>query len=377
MIDQKVIQQLKRQLKELQGYNTREKESDEVGNKERNRVYVGNNSVRVVIDRRIRIISNADSNNPRRVYIPQKKQAKRGKIRVFSRRSRARMAQNLLNVKSEIISMITLTTKSNLQDAQESKGQLKEWLTRMKMDRVQGVKGSSWQRNDKIGGYFWIMEFQKRGAIHYHVFSDKIVCEDDAVYNWLVASDQLGDKDSRKYACKVKVAHGDSWGNNRAAAISYAIKYGLKNEQKKGHQEYNGRFWGRNKEWESQEVLITDYNFMVRMIKNLIRAIIRREKANRRYSGGLYIIIRDEMRGGVYRAISRILRRYGGMSNDAVEKLKNGERIGEKDGKKFNMEVDTCDCDRNGTRRSAPSSLTFEGNFRKGIGNDIVPSVGL
>lgn len=81
----------------------------------------------------------------------------RGKVSVFSRKSRKRLLEKLARTKDTKMPRIflTLTYQSNMTDPQKGKHHLRAFLERV---RRLFPKASA----------FWRLEFQKRGAVHFH-----------------------------------------------------------------------------------------------------------------------------------------------------------------------------------------------------------------
>lgn len=110
--------------------------------------------------------------------------------------------------------------------------------------------------------YFWFLEFQRRGAIHFHVFTSRleVTCFDRAQNaNLWVRS--IGYAPSRHYSvmaarkerdladdCYSVHAHPTAWEVIREpqGALRYAAKYAFKQGQKDVPPTYSnvGRFWG-------------------------------------------------------------------------------------------------------------------------------------
>lgn len=86
---------------------------------------------------------------------------------------------------------------------------------------------------------FWFLEFQKRGAPHFHLFTDKPVSKEDLSKKWyqVVGS---GDEKHLKAGTQIQRIRKPH------AVAAYAAKYATKKEQKEVPEGYSnvGRFWG-------------------------------------------------------------------------------------------------------------------------------------
>lgn len=180
---------------------------------------------------------------------------KRSKITRLSRQSLRRMKLHFRNMPDPAY-MITLTYPSVWQnDGYEVKRHftaIKKWLIR------HGVTGGA-----------WFLEFQKRGAPHFHIFVNNSVLPEDLAAAWVrVLHPWITRLDSREAAEGLQKAYHWHVGGvlvgkskdgrvctNRSciepvrvkhAAAAYATSYAAKAEQKKVPESYRnvGRFWG-------------------------------------------------------------------------------------------------------------------------------------
>ena len=92
---------------------------------------------------------------PDRSIMPKKKQ-KRGVIKSFSRGSKTRLKKVLHKLKKQNLLFVTLTYENNQTNNSISKSDLDNFSRAIS------------KRNKKIW-FIWKMEYQKRGAIHYHL----------------------------------------------------------------------------------------------------------------------------------------------------------------------------------------------------------------
>lgn len=164
--------------------------------------------------------------------------ATRGEVRQFSDVSRRRLSW--IYAQGPWVSMITLTYHNDFPDPVEGKRQLGRWLEGLTR---RGIR------------YLWVLEWQRRGVPHYHVwldhsFADCPLSEDKIrqhswrplMESWLRISGQDSDDAARSFSLHQR-SYVD-WeirvGNN------YAAKYAEKQQQKglpPGVETY-GRWWG-------------------------------------------------------------------------------------------------------------------------------------
>lgn len=187
----------------------------------------------------------------------------RGRVTGFSRQSRDRMIFAFRNMPKPKI-MLTLTYPGAFPvDGKKVKRDLdsfRKWLAR------RGVLSA------------WFLEFQERGAPHFHIFISLPVKKEKLSLAWyrIVGS---GDEKHLRAGTKVE------WLRNPNAAGIYASKYGAKAEQKEVPEEYKnvGRFWGMSRKLKPEPVLyIAEVG---KAIYPVIRAIRRLYNARRRQWG--------------------------------------------------------------------------------------------
>ena len=189
-----------------------------------------------------------DRNNYNRVG------GRRGIITELTKDSRKRLSWAY--TQGDWKSMLTLTYHNDFPEQKESKQHLTRFLERLTR---MGIK------------YLWILEFQRRGMPHYHVWMDRQYrdCPDwDDQANgswlpgswrslmsiWLRVSGQIGDEQACAFAY-----HQKTYVNWRViAGVDYASKYASKVQQKglpPGLVTY-GKWWGC-----SRGAIIADYVF--------------------------------------------------------------------------------------------------------------------
>lgn len=151
----------------------------------------------------------------------------RGEISGFSRRSRSRLMRKLAKIdKTELPLFITLTYPDEFPtDSEIYKSDLEKFAKRMKY------------RFPKYAD-FWKLEFQKRGAPHFHLLVwgiPKWHMKQLISYLWYKV---VGSGDEKHLKAGTNVQRIRSW----RGVMSYAAKYMTKLEA--GHAEGCGRFWG-------------------------------------------------------------------------------------------------------------------------------------
>jgi len=164
----------------------------------------------------------------------------RGKISYLSAKSRTRMLAVMKKTRIEFGSMMTLTyPKLYPRDGTIVKYHLRRFL-----DAYKRMYATS---------YFWFLEFQQRGAPHFHLLSaHKPVSDDDRVWlgdTWsrIVVAEADGAESTQERVRRVH-AHTKQWQDirDRDGAVKYLAKYALKTYQKDVPLAYQnvGRFWG-------------------------------------------------------------------------------------------------------------------------------------
>lgn len=163
-----------------------------------------------------------------------------------------------------------------------------------------------WLTRREIGG-IWFLEFQRRGAPHFHLVTTKSLSPDQ-------------EKSAKKYWAKLvgsECSHHAEMGVNAQimrkahAAGAYAAKYSAKDEQKQVPEHYQdvGRFWGMFGLDEQETVFKT---VTVRQILELNRLARRAESAHRR-SVGLHTRSRSVSRhhsSGIRYSVASVLRTW-------------------------------------------------------------------
>lgn len=158
----------------------------------------------------------------------------RGEIVEFTKRSRQRLAFIACNTDIEFTSMITLTyPKEYPQDGQVVKRHFRAFLQALR-------------RKVEHLFYLWFIEFQKRGAPHYHVLVRGLPVNDDTKewcsQTWYRICES-GDEKHLRAGTRLEQVR------KPGGARRYAVKYSFKMAQKRVPEAYRnvGRFWGHSK----------------------------------------------------------------------------------------------------------------------------------
>ncbi len=184
-------------------------------------------------------------------YLDRSNLGGRPEIEKLSKRSLQRLTLAAQEIPVDLLSMITLTYGQHYPtDGREVKQHLKRLLAVLR--RVFGV-----------AHYLWFLEFQKRGAPHYHIFVDRLKGTEAERHGLAIAwvseciryRAMLGQQGIRGWDANEEVhkmvhvaSHHSTWENFREAegARRYCTKYASKPYQKEVPQNYRnvGRFWG-------------------------------------------------------------------------------------------------------------------------------------
>lgn len=156
---------------------------------------------------------------------------KREDIYMLSKASLARLVFLVQNTDTEFSSMVTLTYPA---DYPQSGRVIKSHLNRF----------LSWVRARFCVQYVWFLEFQRRGAPHFHVLleGDMTPYKEDVSRTWY---DAVGSGDERHLRAGTRTEKIRQAGGAR----NYAAKYGAKREQKVVPAQFRdvGRFWGASR----------------------------------------------------------------------------------------------------------------------------------
>ena len=156
----------------------------------------------------------------------------RGKIRTFSRASRRRLLNLVNSINRERAPLPTLETLTYPSTWPESSRVWKEQLDNFRSRLV---------RRYGKGPAVWRLEYQRRGAPHFHLLVFAELETDDLIlfasWNWY---EVVGSGDERHLAAGTRCERVRVW----RGVVSYAAKYLGETERLRLDQEPPGRFWG-------------------------------------------------------------------------------------------------------------------------------------
>lgn len=159
----------------------------------------------------------------------------RGGISAFSPGSALRLRRYLRECVAEYSVMVTLTYPCGYpSDGRTVKEHLRRFLQEYRRECYRsGCDERAWSA-------FWFLEFQGRGAPHFHIFATDGVRKEWVSQTWFRI---VGSEDLRHLRAGTKI---ESIREGRRGIVSYAAKYAAKNEQKQVPEDYEhvGRFWG-------------------------------------------------------------------------------------------------------------------------------------
>ncbi len=173
----------------------------------------------------------------------------RGLIAGFTRQSRRRLAWVLANATSDFAVHVTLTyhARVNETDNRQVEGRNRALVQRAKADLNRFLVAL----RKEAGRYVWIQEFQKRGAIHFHLLLEHAVSERRLALAWCKATDQLHDPHAIEHSVKANPVE------DQVAARKYLIKYFGKGVQKvlPAGVERAGRYWGASRSLQAVPIV--------------------------------------------------------------------------------------------------------------------------
>ena len=158
----------------------------------------------------------------------------RGAITRFSAGSGRRMGRYLRECVADYRYMHTLTYPSDFpHDGRIVKYHLRRYL--QEVGRLAKANG-----REREFSCFWFLEFQERGAPHFHIFTTEFIDFRWCRETWYHIVNS-GDIHHLKAGTRVEALKG-----GRGGTVSYAKKYAAKQEQKEVPDGYHdcGRFWG-------------------------------------------------------------------------------------------------------------------------------------
>jgi len=196
----------------------------------------------------------------------------RGKVVGFSPSSGRRMRRYLRECTSNYVHMVTLTYPGEYpSDGAAVKEHLRRFLQEV---RREVARSSFILSGTKPFSAFWFLEFQARGAPHFHIFLNYCPDKDWVASQWY---EIVNSEDIRHFHAGTRtelLRHG------RAGTISYASKYANKCEQKVVPEGYEnvGRFWGvcGSRHCLSADAYVTHAEAETISVKCAVKGVVRR-----------------------------------------------------------------------------------------------------
>jgi len=177
--------------------------------------------------------------------------APRRKVKRWSKRSWNRLTFLVRSTSVSFSSLLTLTYCTPPKTMGESKADLNRFLTKLRGFGVQ---------------YIWVLEFQTRGAPHYHILLDvkqsELFTRARMAAMWIKSIRPIPPVAEQKKMTKVGehvTSWFDVWGEE--GAKKYLLAYATKLSQKTPIGEYEqatGRFWGNSKGVKSGDGIVVD-----------------------------------------------------------------------------------------------------------------------
>jgi len=165
--------------------------------------------------------------------------AARAAINSFSPGASTRMRRYLRECLPEYKVMVTLTYPGSFPtNGKATKEHLRRFLQEIRREYMRRCdKGDV---NGSSHSSFWFLEFQSRGAPHYHIFTTWAPNKEWVAKRWY---EIVGSEDERHLRAGTRT---EFLRTGRAGTISYAAKYAAKQEQKRVPEFFDnvGRFWG-------------------------------------------------------------------------------------------------------------------------------------
>jgi hypothetical protein len=159
----------------------------------------------------------------------------RSDVSTFSAGAAVRMRRYLRECMPDYVSMVTLTYPGFYEtDGRKVKEHLRRFLQELKRHHERSGRDTS------MYSTFWFLEFQERGAPHFHLFSTWLPSKEWVAKRWY---EIVNSEDIRHLHAGTRVEFLRS---GREGTIAYASKYAAKQEQKVVPENYEkvGRFWG-------------------------------------------------------------------------------------------------------------------------------------
>lgn len=230
--------------------------------------------------------------------VPHAYSGQRGSIIAFSAGSGIRMRRYLRECRANYQFMVTLTYPGFFPtNGTETKEHLRRFLQEMQR---YDARDQNYSGVRQLHSAFWFLEFQERGAPHYHIFANRIPPKEWISKRWYEIVGSEDDRHLRAGTNRVLLSAG------RAGTISYASKYAAKLEQKTAPVGFEniGRYWGvygdritmsASTFVSRAESLKTDVSWSTKKLLDAVKLAIDKGKGEvvRREDGVLIVVIND------------------------------------------------------------------------------------
>jgi hypothetical protein len=250
--------------------------------------------------------------------LQQPVQGDRGDIIEFSVGSARRMSKYLREAVSDYRYMVTLTYPGEYsRDGKEVKEHLRRFLQEYKRQCSRENHG------DDIYSSFWFIEFQERGAPHFHIFTTMGLNKHWIAKKWY---EIVGSCDKKHLSAGTRV---EKLLAGKKGTIAYARKYAAKQSQKLVPTEYRnvGRFWGVSgvRRTESADLVLAGFwernveiAGVICALRACIKILLRAKTATykRVNNGGLIFFIESEAQMGIIRMMINKIKRIRNSLHD-------------------------------------------------------------
>jgi len=221
-------------------------------------------------------------------------QQDRKPIKEFTQSAATRMRRYLRESVPEYNTLITLTyPEGHGYSGGRAKRDLKVFMQRLKREFVYDIYFSA----------FWFMEFQSRGAIHFHIFTNRPYPKGRLARDWY---DICSTEDVRHLRAGTRI---EAIRSGRHGISAYAAKYAAKHCQKvvPEHFGWTGRFWGvvGDRRTVSAATFVTPYDLVssavqrrVNSIETMLEDAVFDQRArfvNVKHAGCKVIFIKDKL----------------------------------------------------------------------------------
>lgn len=207
----------------------------------------------------------------------ERRRAKRSKIIKFSWRSARRLRHLIRNSEDTWKAFVTLTYPAEYPcNGRETKAHLNAFLQFLRRKGIKSV---------------WVLEFQSRGAPHYHVIVSGFIPKEEIAERWYRI---VGSGDERH----LRAGTGISAIRSKRHLYGYLLSYIKKLDQKTPPEEFEdvGRFWGSSRNLLSFEVYRRKEQYFklvrsIKMIRNWYKAHLRKFGIRWKWKGRGFIAL--------------------------------------------------------------------------------------